>query len=74
MPYIPPHRRGLKPANVGELTYQLTKCCTNFLDGARAFNKFGEILAALEATKLEFYRRAVAPYEDGKCAENGDVF
>lgn len=32
------------------------------------------VLAALEAAKLEFYRRQVAPYEDKKIESNGDVF
>jgi hypothetical protein len=27
----------------------------------------------LESVKLEFYRRAVAAYEDNKIVENGDI-
>lgn len=29
---------------------------------------------AIEAAKLEFYRRVVAPYEDQKLLDNGDVY
>jgi len=32
------------------------------------------VIGALEACKLEFYRRAVVPYEDKKIKENGDVY
>ena len=31
-------------------------------------------IGALEAAKLEFYRRVVAPYEDQKMLDNGDVY
>lgn len=33
-----------------------------------------DLLGVFECVKLEFYRRIVAPYEDAKIAENGDVF
>lgn len=33
-----------------------------------------DVLGTLECVKLEFYRRVVAPYEDKKCAENGDAY
>jgi len=32
------------------------------------------VLGAVEAAKMEYYRRVVAPYEDDKAWENGDVF
>ena len=81
MPYIPKSdRRRLwcddaDPAcNVGELTFVLYKTCLEYLDmsGGR-YCDYAECLAALEGAKLEFYRRHVAPYEDKKIAENGDV-
>jgi hypothetical protein len=31
------------------------------------------VLGAMEAAKLEFYRRIVSPYEDEKIALHGDV-
>jgi len=31
-------------------------------------------MGVLECIKQEFYRRAVAPYEDKKKEENGDVY
>ena len=35
---------------------------------------FNEIIGILECCKLEFYRRAVAAYEDEKIEQNGDVY
>jgi len=32
------------------------------------------MLGSVEAAKLEIYRRLIAPYEDTKIKENGDVF
>ena len=76
MPYIIERRRaqaGCDPENVGELCYQLYRDMLRYADGARAFNRFAEVLGAVEAAKMEYYRRVVAPYEDVKIVENGDV-
>jgi len=32
------------------------------------------VLGALEGAKTEFIRRVITPYENKKCAENGDVY
>lgn len=80
MPYIPRGRReairrGETPKNVGELTFQVTEVIRCYLEEFGAsFARFGESIAALEATKLELYRRQTAPYEDLKIQENGDVW
>lgn len=82
MPYIADYSRrsllntGQKARNVGELTYQLTRMCTEYLQPHITihFQNYAEVLGALEATKLELYRRMVAPYEDKKIEENGDVY
>lgn len=81
MPYIKGDWRrwdiadGQTPVNVGDLTYLLTHNCISYLHDKKAdFARHAEVLAALEATKLEFYRRAVAPYENEKIKENGDVY
>ena len=39
-----------------------------------AYAEFNEAIGAIECAKLELYRRMLAPYEDRKIAENGDVF
>jgi hypothetical protein len=39
-----------------------------------SYSEYNEIIGLLECAKLEVYRRHVAPYEDIKIKENGDVF
>lgn len=80
MPYLTPRDRAYvdeysDPVQPGELTYLLTKVIVRYVSrcGPR-FLTFAEVLGALEATKQEFYRRVVAPYEDQKMRENGDVY
>ena len=46
---------------------QKTVCPSNYVE-------FERVIGILECAKLEFYRRAVAPYENVKAKENGDVF
>ena len=81
MPYIKPHiRLNLarhpfhKPQDAGQLNYAITVECLSFLGGAPTYSDYNEVIGALECCKLEFYRRAVAPYEDKKIIENGDVY
>jgi hypothetical protein len=38
------------------------------------YQTVNDIVGALEGAKMEFYRRAAAPYEDLKIKENGDVY
>jgi len=40
---------------------------------AMTFDSASNALVACEAAKLEFYRRIMAPYEDKKIIENGDI-
>jgi len=67
------------PLTVGELNYCITRTCLDWLisqtfDRKVTYADYNAVIGALEAAKLEFYRRACAPYEDGKIAENGDVY
>lgn len=63
------------PRNSGALNYVITKLCLAYVDlvGGR-YDTFNTVIGALESAKLEFYRRAVAPYEDAKAAVNGDIY
>ncbi len=80
MPYIPSDKRndmdaGYNAQNVGQLTYQLTRVAILYLEAkGQSYQTYAEILGALEATKLELYRRSIGPYEDTKIKENGDVY
>jgi len=62
------HFSWLKPK--GYLNYFLFKLakvkCTNY-------NEYKEFIGELEMCKMEIYRRLIAPYEDKKKDENGDV-
>jgi hypothetical protein len=62
------------PEDSGELTFALTKVCLDYLTHTYRFEDLAQAIAALECTKLELYRRVVAPYEDYKKEQNGDVY
>jgi len=55
----------------GELNYIITRMLKESYP-LRYFN-LNRAVGVLECAKLEFYRRVVAPYEDTKIEENGDV-
>lgn len=85
MPYISQDRRDeLEPYPVykfeapqtpGELNFVLTCEFRAYLQRkGRSYATMNEILGVLEAVKLEFYRRVIAPYENEKCEQNGDVY
>ena len=78
MPYIKQElreaiRAGGKAESPGELNYALTLLCLDYLGDAPKYQSFNDVIGALECCKLELYRRRVAPYEDVKISENGDV-
>lgn len=84
MPYIHPDRRELFDdplaeiaSNVmteGEFNYCVYKLAT--LITARMGESYDVLSmcgSAMEHAKLEWYRRRVAPYEDMKIEQNGDI-
>lgn len=80
MPYINAERRiaileGAEfPSTAGELNYIFSKLAWEYFKKNRNYQGINDIVGALEGAKAEFYRRVVVPYEDGKIAENGDVY
>jgi hypothetical protein len=61
--------------SAGELNYVLTTICKEYInDKGLKYQTLNDVIGALEGCKQEFYRRVVAPYEDTKIAENGDVY
>jgi len=54
----------------GKLNYFLFKLAKK---SCSCYADYAAFLGELEAAKLEIYRRQVAPYEDKKIKENGDV-
>ena len=87
MPYIKAEKRGLYNGHIeqlvnifeqqplmevdGDLNYVVTSIFKK-LYTPKYFN-YNRAIGVLEAIKQEFYRRVVAPYEDIKIEENGDV-
>lgn len=87
MPYIKPENRVkyekvldeliriLKSLPVEEVDGELNYVVTKILKQVyllRYFN-INRVVGVLECIKQEFYRRVVAPYEDKKIKESGDV-
>ena len=64
------------PTNIraGWVNYLVTSIVVAALGPQPNYERFNALIGVLECAKLELYRRAVAPYEDKKIAENGDVY
>jgi hypothetical protein len=81
MPYVDRETRhaldaGAAPETAGALNYVITRLIDDYLarQGGVRYTRLNEAIGVLECAKLELYRRLAAPYEDGKCAESGDVY
>lgn len=80
MPYVEQSIRSAlnhnytRPQSPGELNYVLTEHIREYLGDSPNYRRFNDVIGALECAKLELYRRMVAPYENKKCSENGDVY
>ena len=78
MPYIDVTKRATAwflPEGAGPLCYALSKQIQDYrLRQGDSFATFVDILAALEAAKLEFHRCVMGPYEQKRRESNGDVW
>jgi hypothetical protein len=79
MPYITQNRRawidnGAKLETAGELNYAITVLVKSYLGASPDYQRFNDVLGALEGAKLEMVRRRLNDYEDSKIAQNGDVW
>lgn len=70
-------RREIEPEDmIGVANYVVTRVVLGLLhpdEGSWRYASLAEVIATMEAAKLEIYRRTIAPYEDGAIAKNGDV-
>lgn len=84
MPYIKPDRRAVfdeaiktlaaEVQNEGEMNYVISKLATLVIDRmGESYANLAMCSSAMEHAKLEWYRRRLAPYEDKKIIENGDI-
>ena len=61
--------------NAGQLNYVITLVVISYLNKhGKKYQTMNDIVGALEGAKAEFQRRVVAPYEDEKIRQNGDVY
>jgi len=59
----------------GDLNYTISRLLLGVFDlkDDPKYTKFNSAVGVLESVKLEMYRRLIAPYEDEKIRENGDI-
>lgn len=62
----------INPKNAGELNYVISRILQEYTSNPN-YQKFNDVMGALEGAKLEIYRRSIALYEDKKIKENGDL-
>lgn len=80
MPYIPKNKRldhfpAIPAIDEGELNYRICREIDAYMRCAGiSYKNFNAVLGVLSAVALELNRRFVAPYEDKKLQENGEVF
>jgi hypothetical protein len=59
----------------GDLNYLISVLIKEYIAAkGQSYQTFNDISGALKNADSEFYRRIVAPYEDDKIIDNGDVY
>ena len=58
---------------VGAVNYVVFKIARRYKPKSMSYAKAVAFIGTIECAKQEIYRRIVAPYEDKKIVENGDV-
>lgn len=82
MPYVKEDQRSAlnplsarTPKTAGELNFQLTQLARFYIaQNGLSYQSINDVVGALEGAKAEFQRRVVAPYEDSKIRDYGDVY
>lgn len=80
MPYISQEARERlakpyeHPQTPGELNFFFSMLSKEYLGEKPNYQRFNDVIGALEGCKLEIYARLVRPYEDKKIEEHGDVY
>lgn len=79
MPYITKQKRAAvaigRIETAGELNYAITNLIVNYLkERPLNYSNLNEVMGVLESAKFELYRQKIAPYENVKQTENGDVY
>ena len=59
----------------GGLNYAICRVADGVIAAkGESYSQYNNLLGSVEAAKLEIYRRMVAPYENAKSYQNGEVF
>jgi hypothetical protein len=59
--------------NIGDVNYCISFLVVNLFREKKSYKRANDLMGALTGVQLEFYRKEVAPYEDVKIRENGDI-
>jgi len=79
MPYIPKSEKNRVDednliTNAGQFNYALNQVISIYIEQNNLnYQTMNDIIGAMECAKMELYRRMIAPYEDKKILQNGDV-
>jgi len=58
---------------MGDVNYVISKILWDIFDCNPSYTLGNNFIGVLECVKQEMYRRKLAPYEDQKIKENGDI-
>jgi len=60
--------------NAGEMQFAIATLINSYMERKGLnYQNCNDVMGALAGAQMEFYRRTVAPYEDLKIKQNGDV-
>ncbi|MFW6242766.1 MAG: DUF6899 family protein [bacterium] len=60
--------------NGADINYCITKLCILFIKKfGKNYKNLSECISSMECAKNEFYRKQIAPYENLKERENGEI-
>ena len=72
---IEPLSAALRDMDAGAQNYVITRLLLSWVRARGvSYSNLADAIKILETAKLEFYRRALAAYEDRKLREHGDVY
>ena len=75
-PMFDKHLKAIGPhtTSAGDLNYCITVLVHEYVKAhGLSYTVMNDCIGVLDAAKMEFNRRIVAPYEDLKIAQNGDI-
>lgn len=60
---------------IGDINYIITNILRLYISiKGKKYSTCNDLVGVLDCAKMELYRRIIAPYEDEKIKENGDVY